>query len=94
MFPLDVSEVEKHLHPLAADWQQLGRELELPSSLLEQIAREGGNEECLGRVVREWASSTARSPCWATLVGSLHTMQMKEIATQILSSHGEKVMNA
>ena len=91
MFPLDVSEVEKHLHPLAADWQQLGRELGLPSSLLEQIAREGGDEECLGRVMREWASSTEQSPCWATLVGSL---QMKEIATQILSSHGEKVMNA
>ena len=89
---MDVSEVEKCLHPLATDWQQLGRELGLVPSLLERIAQEsesGEMVECLKKVIKEWASL---NPSWGRLTGSLQRLQMDYIAAQIESSHGEELL--
>ena len=95
MFPLEVSEVLTYLHPLAEHWQQLGRELGFPPSLLEQIEGERGQEQtenCLETVVREWTRQVNLDPSWGGLVESLQKLHLDHVATQILSEHGEGIL--
>ena len=71
-------------------WQQLGRELGVQESVLEQIQHNHPNDpvEYSRLMVRGWLNSPHLRPCWYNLVQALCKLTMDHIVKTIQENHG------
>ena len=72
-------------------WYQLGVELGLPISKLEEIEcnNTGDVLRCKLLMLQEWQRQLTLKPSWCTLVDALHNMKENAVAESISQQFGE-----
>ena len=73
------------------DWYQLGMELGLPISKLEEIECNNPSNvlRCKLLMLQEWQRRPTLKPSWCTLVDALHKMKENTVAESISQLFGE-----
>ena len=74
-----------NLDDIVKNWLQLGMELGLPMSKLEEIECNNSSNvlRCKRLMLQEWQRRLTLKPSWCTLVDALHNMQENTIAESI-----------
>ena len=71
--PEDLRKVRGAIFSAKVKWYDIGVELELPLSLLDELDKENGKDsgECLRKMLKEWLSGVSPAPSWNSLVEAL-----------------------
>ena len=83
----DVSAVQDELRSVA-DWKTLGKELQVPHQVLENIDSNNPRaERKIIETIHAWFYIKEK-PCWEMLVRALKEMLLKKLANEIAGRHG------
>ena len=74
-----------HLEGVEMNWYQLGIELGLPISKLEEIEYNNSSDvlRCKLLMLKEWQKQLTLRPSWCTLVDALHNIKENTVADRI-----------
>jgi len=91
LFPMGIKSLMHQLEGIVRDWYQLGIELGLPTSKLEEIEvnNPGNVLRCKRLMLQEWERRPTLKPSWSSLVGALHKMNENTIADRISQQFSE-----
>ena len=91
LFPMGMKCLMHQLEDIVKDWYQLGRELGLPTSKLQEIEsnNHGNIRHCKALMLEEWERRPALKPSWSSLVDALHKMNENTIADRISQQFSE-----
>lgn len=82
-------ELLRELRPKAADWDDIGVELEVDDGDLKQIKSDNSSDSksCLRELFRKWLLSVDPQPSWTGIVDALKGIGDKELANKIESNY-------
>ena len=85
LFPMGIKDLMHHLEDIVKCWYQLGVELGLPMSKLEEIECNNSRDvlRCKLLMLQEWQRKLTMKPSWCTLVDALHDMKENTVADRI-----------
>ena len=85
LFSMGIKDLIYHLEGIVRNWFQLGVELGLPMSKLEEIECNNSSNvlSCKLLMLQEWQKQLSLKPSWCTLVDALHNMKKNSVAEQI-----------
>jgi len=85
LFPMGIKSLMHQLEDIVRRWHQLGMELSLPTSKLDEIEfnNPGNVLRCKRLMLQEWERRPTLKPSWSSLVGALHKMNENSIADKI-----------
>ena len=88
---MGIKDLMHHLENIVKNWYQLGVELGLPMSKLEEIDCNNSSNvlRCKLLMLQEWQRQPTLKPSWCTLVDALHNMKENTVAYRI-SQHFSK----
>ena len=91
LFPMGIKSLMHQLEGIVRDWYQLGIELSLPTSKLEEIEvnNPGNVLRCKRLMLQEWERRPTLKPSWSSLVDALRDMNEKTIADRISQQFSE-----
>ena len=92
LFSMGIKDLMHHLEDIVKGWYQLGVELGLPISKLEEIECNNSSNvlRCKLLMLQEWQRQPTLKPSWCTLVDALHNMKENAVAESI-SQHFSKL---
>ena len=66
----------------AADWEDIGIELEIDDGVLKQIKLDnhGDSKSCLRELFRKWLSQADPSPSWANIIDAVEGIGEEDLA--------------
>lgn len=75
----------RELKVKAADWEDIGVELEVDDGVLKQIKVDnpGDSKSCLRNLFREWLKRGDPQPKWAEIAESIEGIGDEELASKI-----------
>ena len=73
LFPMGIKDLMHHLESIVKNWFQLGMQLGLPMSKLEEIECNNPSNvlRCKQLMLQEWQRRPTLKPSWCTLVDAL-----------------------
>ena len=73
LFPMGIKDLMHHLESIVKNWFQLGMQLGLPMSKLEEIESNNPSNilRCKRLMLQEWQRRPTLKPSWCTLVDAL-----------------------
>ena len=82
---MGIKDLMHNLDDIVKNWLQLGMELGLPISKLEEIECNNSSNvlRCKQLMLQEWQRQLTLKPSWCTLVDALHSMHENTIADRI-----------
>ena len=91
LFPMRIKDLMHQLEDIVKCWYQLGVELGLPISKLDEIECNNSSNvlRCKLLMLQEWQRRPTLKPSWCTLVDALHNMKENTVAESI-SQHFSK----
>ena len=89
---MGIKDLMHDLEGIVKHWYQLGVELGLPISKLEEIECNNSSNvlRCKLLMLQEWQRQSTLKPSWCTLVNALHKMEENGVAERI-SQHFSKL---
>ena len=80
-----LKELLRELRAKAADWEDIGIELEVNDGALKQIKTDnpGNSKSCLRELFRKWLSCADPQPKWPDIVEAVEGIGDEELATKI-----------
>ena len=80
-----------HLKDIVEHWYQLGVQLDVPISKLNEIRCNNTSDvyQCKLLMLQEWQRRPTLKPSWCTLVDALHKMEENVIANKIAQQFSE-----
>ena len=75
----------RELRGKAADWEDVGVELDVDDGILRQIKMDnpGDSKSCLRELFRKWLSHVDPQPKWADIVEAVKGIGDEELASKI-----------
>ena len=91
LFPMGIKSLMHQLEDIVRRWHQLGMELSLPTSKLEEIEvnNPGHVLRCKRLMLQEWERRPTLKPSWSSLVDALRKMNENTIADKISQQFSE-----
>ena len=91
LFPMGIKSLMHQLEDIVRRWYQLGMELSLPTSKLEEIEvnNPGNVLRCMRLMLQEWERRPTLKPSWRSLVDALRKMNENTIADKISQQFSE-----
>ena len=91
LFPVGIKQLMHQLEDIVRRWYQLGLELGLPTSKLEEIEfnNPGNVLRCKRVMLQEWGRRPTLKPSWSSLLDALHQMNENSIADRISQQFSE-----
>ena len=91
LFPMGIKCLMHQLEEIVRGWHQLGMELGLPTSKLEEIEvnNPGNVLRCKRLMLQEWERRPTLKPSWSSLVEALRKMNESTIADSISRQFSE-----
>ena len=91
LFPMGIKSLMHQLEDIVRRWHQLGMELSLPTSKLEEIEvnNPGNVLRCKRLMLQEWERRPTLKPSWSSLVDALRKMKENTIADKISQQFSE-----
>ena len=88
---MGIKDLMHHLEGVVKGWYQLGVELGLPISRLEEIECNNSSNvlRCKLLTLQEWQTQPTLKPSWCTLVDALRNMKENTIADRISQQFSE-----
>jgi len=85
LFPMGIKSLMHQLEDIVRKWYQLGMELGLPPSKLEEIEvnNPGNVLRCKRLMLQEWERRPTLKPSWSSLVDALREMNENTIADRM-----------
>ena len=85
LFPMGIKDLMHHLERIVKNWFQLGMELGLPVSKLEEIEYNNPSNvlRCKRLMLQEWQRQPTLKPSWYTLVDALCSIKENTTADKI-----------
>ena len=85
LFPMGIRDLMHHLESIVKNWFQLGMQLGLPMSKLEEIECNNPSNvlRCKRLVLQEWQRRPTLKPSWCTLVDALCSIKENTAADKI-----------
>ena len=82
---MGIKDLMHHLEDIVKDWYQLGVELGLPISKLDEIECNNSSNvlRCKLLMLQEWQRQPTLKPSWCTMVDALHNMKENTVADRI-----------
>ena len=80
-----LKDLMRELKVKAADWEDIGVELEVDDGTLKQIKTDnpGDSKSCLRELLRKWLSCVDPQPSWASIVEAIEGIGDEGLATEI-----------
>ena len=91
LFPMGIKDLMHHLEGIVKNWLQLGMELGLPVSKLEEIEYNNPSNvlRCKRLMLQEWQRRPTLKPSWCTLVDALCSIKENTAADKISQQFSE-----
>ena len=91
-----VEDLLHHLKDIVVCWYELGVQLDVPISKLNEIRCNNSSDvyQCKLLVLQEWQRQPTLKPSWCTLVDALRSMQENTIAESISQQFSELVYSS
>ena len=91
LFPMGIKDLMHHLEGIVKNWFQLGMELGLPVSKLEEIEYNNPSNvlRCKRLMLQEWQRRPTLKPSWCTLVDALCSIKENTAADKISQQFSE-----
>ena len=91
LFPMGIKDLIHHLEDIVKNWLQLGMELGLPVSKLEEIEYNNPSNvlRCKRLMLQEWQRRPTLKPSWYTLVDALCSIKENTAADKISQQFSE-----
>ena len=91
LFPMGIKDLMHYLESIVKNWYQLGMELGLPMSKLEEIECNNPSNvlRCKRLMLQEWQRRPNLKPSWCTLVDALYSIKENTIAHRISQQFSE-----
>ena len=91
LFPMGIKSLMHLLEDIVRGWHQLGMELGLPTSKLEEIEfnNPGNILRCKRLMLQEWERRPTLKPSWISLVDAMHRMNENTIADKVSQQFSE-----
>ena len=88
---MGIKDLMHHLEDIVKDWYQLGVELGLPISKLDEIECNNSGKvlRCKLSMLQEWQRQPTLKPSCCTLVDALHNMKENTVAERISQQFGK-----
>ena len=79
----------RELKAKAADWEDIGVELEIDDGDLKQIKSDnpGDSKSCLRELFRKWLSQVDPQPSWTVIVDAVQGLGDEDLASRIKSKY-------
>ena len=79
----------RQLRAKAADWEDIGVELQVDDGELRQIKQDNINDSksCLRELFRKWLTQTSPEPSWAAIAEALENLGHEDLARTIRSKY-------
>ena len=92
LFPMGIKDLMHHLEDIVLRWYQLGVQLDVPISKLNEIRCNNSSDvyQCKLSMLQEWQRQPTLKPSWCTLVDALRNMKENTVAESI-SQHFSKL---
>ena len=84
-----LKDLMRELKMKAADWEDIGVELEVDDGTLKQIKTDnpGDSKSCLRELLRKWLSRVDPQPSWASIVEAIEGIGDEELASKLKSKY-------
>ena len=91
LFPMGVKDLMHHLGNIVIRWYELGVQLNVPISKLNEIRCNNSSDvyQCKLLMLQEWQRRPTLKSSWCTLVDALHNMKENVIAEDIVQRFSE-----
>ena len=91
LFPMGIKDLMHHLEGIVKNWFQLGMQLGLPMSKLEEIECNNPNNvlRCKRLMLQEWQRRPTLKPSWCTLVDALYSIKENTAGDKISQMFSE-----
>ena len=91
LFPMGMKNLMDHLKDIVVRWYQLGVQLDVPISKLNEIRCNNSSNvlRCKQLMLEEWQRQPTLKPSWCTLVDALSKMEENVIADKIAQQFSE-----
>ena len=91
LFPMGIKDLMHHLEDIVKNWFQLGMQLGLPMSKLEEIEYNNPSNvlRCKRLMLQEWQRRPTLKPSWCTLVDALCSIKENTTADKISQQFSE-----
>ena len=88
---MGIKDLMHHLKDIVERWYQLGVQLDVPISKLNEIRCNNSSDvyQCKLLMLQEWQRRSTLKPSWCTLVDALHKMEENVIANKIAQQFSE-----
>ena len=85
LFPMGIRDLMHYLESIVKNWFQLGMQLGLPMSKLEEIECNNPSNvlRCKRLMLQEWQRRPTLKPSWCTLVDALYSIKENTAADKI-----------
>ena len=93
IFPLDENVIFGFIKSLIGEWRSVGRALDLPSHVLEEIAANNPHNVrgCMMTIISQWMNASSTDPpSWWILTKALRSLQQNGVVQKISSDYGKK----
>ena len=79
----------RELRASAADWEDIGVELEVDDGILKQIKADnhGDSNGCLRELFRKWLSRADPQPSWANIVEAVNGIGDEQLANNLRTKY-------
>ena len=79
----------RELRVKAADWEDIGIELEIDDGILKQIKSDNpaDSKSCLRELFRKWLSQGDPSPSWASIIEAVEGIGDEDLARKLKHSY-------
>ena len=88
---MGIKDLMCHLENIVECWYQLGVQLDVPISKLNEIRCNNSSDvyQCKLLMMQEWQRQLTLKPSWCTLVDALHNMKENTVAESISQQFSE-----
>ena len=92
---MGIKDLLHHLEGIVEHWYQLGVQLDVPISKLNEIRCNNSSDvyQCKLLMLQEWQRQPTLKPSWCTLVDALRKMEENVIAARIAQQFSELHIN-
>ena len=85
----ELKELMRELRAKAADWEDIGVELEVDDGELKQIKQDNATDSksCLRELFRKWLTRESPEPSWAAITDAVEHLRDEKLATTLRSKY-------
>ena len=96
LFPMGIRDLMHYLESIVKNWFQLGMQLGLPVSKLEEIECNNPSNvlRCKRLMLQEWQRRPTLKPSWCTLVDALYSIKENTAADEISQMFSESYFSS